>query len=177
MKHVANEGLPTPERLKMAEGYLEIGDDKQGTRVYHFLDTCLDRTYADLIRKATGEIERNLASEYEALTKLNVAYVSGHLNGNVGSIDFDRTYCPSTEGRSFLAATEKVLHYRDVFRAGMAALSVHQVSVVGDVVMGGRSLENAGYVIGCKSQRRAIERARNVLRSAGEVLANLWNIG
>jgi hypothetical protein len=58
---------PTAERLAKAQSHYTVGDDKQGTRIYHFHDTTIDRLYSRLARgrEATGSVR----AEYVALQK------------------------------------------------------------------------------------------------------------
>jgi hypothetical protein len=61
---------PTAERLAMAQGHVSVGDDKQGTRIYHFHDATVDRLYSRLARGAKGRGEEGaVRAEYTALQR------------------------------------------------------------------------------------------------------------
>lgn len=167
---------PTAERLIKSDGYVAIGDDKQGTRVYHMLDSCLDRTYADMNRRAGTAEEDQLRVEYAALKRLLRHYEEGGLMGALGSADMEGSVSGFGGGRSFLAKTERQLNARDECFRAKEALSVGQWAVITTVVFNDQSLELAGYAIGRKSKTRAFEAGRVVLRGAGKILADMWKI-
>ena len=72
---------PTDQRLTMADGHVAIGDDKQGKRVYHFLDSSLDRVCSSLARKAGASDQAQLGAEYAALTRFQRYYCDAGLMG------------------------------------------------------------------------------------------------
>jgi hypothetical protein len=175
---------PTPQRLARAGNHTSIGDDKQGTRVYHMMDSPLDRLYSRLVRppKTENQIGR-LRAEYAALTKYHRLFVESGMVGSIGSVDPNRTYSPTPFNRTFLAGSEKQCNDRDAYVAAKASLNSalyhlgHVAGIVVDnVVCHGNSLELSGYCVGKKSQRRAIEVAEFILRDAGYRLAELWKM-
>lgn len=165
---------PTPERIIQSDGHVVIGDDQQGTRVYHMLDSVLDRTYSALMRGAASYDENILAREYAALKRFQRHFEEGGMLGTVGSIDPNRSGGDSS--RSFLAKSEAQLHARDEVYRAKGTLSHWQWVVVSNVVLNDHPLEIAGYAIGCRSKTRAFEKARVVLRGAGESLSVMWDM-
>jgi hypothetical protein len=167
---------PTSQRLVKSDGHVAIGDDKQGKRVYQFLDSSLDRTHSGFARKAGANDQEQLGAEYEALTRFQRYYCDAGLMASVGSVDLNSLGAKVSSGRSFLASTERQLNARDEVRRAFHALSPGQRTVIEHVVVWDRSLELAGYAIGRKSRTRAVDAARTVLRGAGAALAELWGM-
>jgi hypothetical protein len=76
---------PTAERLAKAQSHYTVGDDKQGTRIYHFHDTTIDRLYSRLARQAKGrESESGVRAEYLALQKYRIHWHRGGLEISLG---------------------------------------------------------------------------------------------
>src|SRR5689334_4976386 len=76
-------GMPTAERILKSGGAYEIGDDKQGTRVYRFQDSPLDRAYS---RRALH------SSEYTALMKFRHHWYHSDMAPHCSSVDLDRIF-------------------------------------------------------------------------------------
>lgn len=176
---------PSPERLKRAgEQYNIGGDERSGIRVFHFLDSPLERLYTRLSRSAGTEnkIER-LKAEYEALSKYRRLFVESGMVGSIGSVDPNRTYSPNPAGRSFLASTERQQDMRDEYRRAVIHLNRSQrwghkqTIVVDNVVNNEHSLVIAGFSIGGgRTPSSAQERAERILRDAGHRLSVLWGM-
>lgn len=169
---------PTQERLARASGQASIGGEDRGVRIYHFLDTPLDRLYSRLVRcnKSNSQIDR-MRAEYAALREYGRIFVESGMIGSIGAVDPNRTYSPSPSGRAFLAKTDRQLGDRDkLYFARSLTLNHHQGIVVDNVVCNERSLEIAGYAIGKESKTRAIVAAERLLRDAGYSLARSWRI-
>lgn len=167
---------PTAERLIKSDGYVAIGDDKQGTRVYHMLDSVLDRTYSDLRVKLGSAEEDGLRLEYAALKKMLDLYEVGRMMGNLPSVDFGNSGVQDSAGRDHAAKTDGQVAARFSFHAAKDKLSVWQWKVVEMVVLNDQALIDAGFEIGCKSRTRAFVKAKIVLRGSGELLANHWGM-
>jgi hypothetical protein len=175
---------PSPERLQRAgEQYIIGGDERSSVRVYHFLDTPLDRLYSRLARKASEDETTRLGVEYAALRKYQRLFVESGMIGSIGSVDPNRTYSPSPAGRSFLASTERQQDCRDEYRRAVIHLNRHprwgmkQTIVVDNVVNHERSLVIAGFSIGGgKTESSAQERAERILRDAGRRLGIMWGM-
>jgi hypothetical protein len=168
---------PTKERIARAANHVSVGDDKQGGRVYTFLDSPLDRLYSRLVRASKTENQTDrLRVEYAALTKYHRLFVESGMVGSIGSVDPNRTYSPSVVGRTFLASTEHQCDVRADYNRAKIHLGQVPGIVVDNVVCHGNSLEISGYCIGKNSQRRAIEAAETILRDAGYRLAEMWKM-
>ncbi len=173
----------TPERLNRVwakeeddRGY-EANNDRS-TRIYTFKDSALARVYGRLraIAATVGEKDQ-LGVEERALERYYLAYEGGGLNGSLPSVDWGRAGSSSPSGRDHTAKVDWQVDLRKDFANAQDALSKDQKQVVNIVVVMGGSLEEAGYAIGRKSQRRAIAAAETVLRGAAEMLAEMWGMG
>ena len=165
---------PTAERLFKSDGYVSVGG---GTRVYHMLDSVLDRTYADLQAKHGTAEQDELRAEYSAQKKLLDKYIAGALMGTVGSVDVESAAFAGGEGRDHAAKTDYQVAARFAFHSAKGQLSPYQWRVVEYVVLLDESLIQAGFnVLGCRARTRAFEKARTVLRGSGEALAKHWGI-
>jgi hypothetical protein len=71
---------PTPERLRIASGHYHVGDDKQGTRIYHFHDSTLDRLYSRLTKRAGRYQDEQLRSGIRCAAKIRHHWFAGGLN-------------------------------------------------------------------------------------------------
>jgi hypothetical protein len=164
---------PTAQRLIQSDGYVAIGDDGQGNKLWTCLDGTLARTYADLIKKSSERDYDQLQAEFEALDKFGRIYVVAFKS--ISGVD-----CNSLGGgfgsRDFLAKTEAQINARNQWRAARATLAHLEDIVCQNVVCNDLSLEIAGYAIGKQSKPRAIPAARELLRSSGGKLARLWGL-
>lgn len=167
---------PTAERLIKSDGYVAIGDDQQGTRVYHMLDSVLDRTYSDLRVKIGNAEQDELRLEYAALKKLGALYEAGALMGALPSVDLGNACFQGGAGRDHAAKTDGQIAARFSFHSARDQLSVWQWKVTDAVVLRDVPLSAAGFLLGCRSQYRAREKARVVLRGSGITLANHWGM-
>lgn len=170
-------GLPTPERLLKAQGSFSVGDDKQGTRIYRFHDSPLDRLYSRLTRQARGRgEEEGLRSEYIALQKYRHHWHHGGLESSIGSVDLNRIFAADPSSMSGMAKSERQAHHRRLWRAARELLGHKPGIVVENVVCAETSLEVAGWSIGCNSRTQARDRAERVLRESARRLAREWGI-
>lgn len=178
-----NPDGPTDQRLSMASGSASIGDDKQGTRIYHMMDSPLDRLYGRLVRAAKTENQTDrLRVEYAALTRYHRLFVESGMVGSVGSVDPNRTYSPNPAGRTFLAASEYQCDMREDYRRAVIHLDNHpkwghkQTIVVDNVVCHQHTLQVAGYSIGKSPASWAHTYSEKILRDAGWRLAVMWGM-
>lgn len=165
-------GMPTAERLLKSGGAFEIGDDKQGTRVYRFQDSPLERAMA---RKAFHH------SEFAGLMKFRHHWYHADLAPHVSSIDLDRVFAADFGAACGMPKTERQAHHRSQYRTACEKLSAHPDGhkiriVVDNVVCSEQPLHIAGFAIGYNSPHRAREGAERRLCSAGDILARLWGI-
>jgi len=168
---------PTAQRLAMAQGHVSVGDDKQGTRIYHFHDTTLDRLYSRLTRRAGTHQEAQLRREYIALQKYKHHWFSGGLECALGSADLNRVFASDPGGMSGMAKTEAQAHHRQQYRAARTEIGHKPGIVVDNVVCAETSLEVAGWSVGYNSRTQARDKAEEVLRECGQKLARFWGIG
>src|SRR6478609_6724966 len=92
--HPSSENAgPTPERILHSQGDFVVGDDKQGTKVYHFNDSPLARLYKRLrqANKSTDE-QRQLTAEHVALMKYRIHWHMAGLEASLSSVDPNRIY-------------------------------------------------------------------------------------
>jgi hypothetical protein len=169
---------PTAERLAKAQGHVSIGDDKQGTRIYHFHDNPLDRMYGRLTRQARGaSAEAGLRLEYLALTKYRHHWHAAGLQASIGSVDLDRVFASDPTSMSGMAKTESQAHHRRQYREAVEHIGWKPHIVVDNIVCAGTSIEQAGWAIGSFTSRTsARDGAEQMLRESGRKLARLWGI-
>jgi hypothetical protein len=159
---------PTEERKRHSGGFFEVGGDR-GTRVYHFLDSSLERFYGRLARRAKSRAEEDLVrSEYTAFLKYRHHWHSSGLEASPKSVDLDRVFCADPASMSGMAKTERQAFHRQMYR--LAAEKVgHKLSILLDnfVCYGwdhNVAADMSPYLF------------RKTLRRAGRVLAGHWGI-
>jgi hypothetical protein len=169
---------PTPERLRHSSGSFTIGDDKQGTRVYHFHDAPLERLYSRLGRQAKGRgEEETVRAEYAALMKYRVHWHNGGLEIPIGSVDLNRIFASDPSSMSGMAKTERQAHHRRQYREARELLGWKPHIVVENVICAETSLEVAGWSIGSFTSRTsARDGAERILRQSARKLAKHWGI-
>lgn len=169
---------PTAERLAKAQGHVSVGDDKQGTRIYHFHDNPLDRMYGRLTRQAKGaSAEAGLRLEYLALTKYRHHWHAAGLQSTIGSAELDRVFASDPTSMSGMAKTESQAHHRRQYREAVEHIGWKPHIVVDNVVCAGTSIEQAGWAIASFTSRTsARDGAEIILRESGRKLAKLWGI-
>jgi len=175
---------PTAERIAKSESHFTIGDDKQGTRVYHFHDSPLDRLYSRLARRSSEETRAR--REYAALLKYRHHWYSAGLLANLSSVDLNRIYAADASSMSGMAKSERQADHRVQYRLARALIGHRPGIVVDNVVCSETTLEIAGYSVGFgyykkkegtfSSPYRAREEATKLLRAAANQLAALWGI-
>jgi hypothetical protein len=173
---------PTAERIAKAQSHYTVGDDKQGTRIYHFHDTTIDRLYSRLARgrEATGSVR----AEYVALQKYRLHWHRAGLECSLGSVDLNRVFASDPGSMSGMAKTEGQAHHRKQYREARDMLENRDMIgwkahiVVENVMCAEISLEQAGWSIGSFNSRTARDGAdaRCSARVRSESLAKLWGI-
>lgn len=163
-------GTPTPERLLKSGGAFEIGDDKQGTRVYRFQDSPLERAYN---RKALH------SSEYTALMKFRHHWYHSDLAPHVSSVDLNRVFAADFGAMGHMPKSARQAHHRGQYRLACARIAEHPDGhriqiVVDNVVCSEQPLHIAGFAIGYSSPDKARKGAERRLCSAGDILSRLW---
>ena len=173
------EGLPTDERLAKAGDHYHVGDDKQGTRIYQFCDSPLDRVYSRLVkahRRDAGEQER-LRLEYTALKKYRHHWHRAGQETTVGSIDLNSVFASDPSRRQGMPMAESQAHHDKQWREARKELGWKPHIVVENIVCAETSLEVAGWSIGFISRTQARDRAEEILRESGRKLAKMWGVG
>lgn len=159
---------PTVERLQKSQGAFSIGDDKQGTRIYHFHDSPLDRLYSRLIRGAGRRDEDLLRKEYAALQKHRHHWHAAGLESAPRSVDLDRVFSSDASAISGMAKSERQAFHRQAYRSASKKLG-HELSILID-----------NFV--CYEWDRSIASGmspylfRRTIRDAGQKLAQHWGI-
>lgn len=168
---------PTLERISKAEGSFSIGDDKQGTRIYHFHDAPLDRLYSRLAKEAKrkGEVE-TIRAEYASLAKFRHHWYHGGLECSVGSLDLNRIFASDPSRMSGMAKSEKQFYHRQQYREAVTLLGWKPHIVVENIICAEVSLQIAGFSIGYNSPFRAREGAEKIVRESARKLAKHWGI-
>lgn len=171
------DGLPTAERLAKAQSHFTVGDDKQGTRIYHFHDTTVDRLYSRLRKQARSRsTEEGLRSEYIALQRYRHHWHHSGLELALASVDPNRIFASDPAGMSGMPKTEKQAHHRRQYREARDLLGWKPHIVVENVMCAETSLEVAGFSIGHNSRTQARDKAEQIVRESARKLAKLWGI-
>lgn len=164
---------PTNARQHKSEGHFTIGDDKQGTRIYHFHDSPLDRLYSRLARGRGVETARQ---EYVALQKYRHHWHHGGLEASIGSVDLNRIFAADPSSMSGMPKTERQAHHRRQYREARELLGWKPHIVVENIVCAETSIEIAGWAIGGNSRTHARDTAERILRESARMLAKHWGI-
>ncbi|MDR3468824.1 MAG: hypothetical protein P4M07_23080 [Xanthobacteraceae bacterium] len=167
-ERASDRGAPTQERLRHAEGAVEIGDDGQGARVYTLRDAPIERM------QSRGALE---PKEYSALMKFKAHWVQAGLSPSIGSIDLARVFASDPGNYSGMAKTERQVFHRQRYREAVQHIGLRAALVVERVVCAEQTLEMAGFALNWKTPAQARAAATELLRDAGERLAALWGIG
>lgn len=116
-------GAPTKERLAKAVGFFVVGDDQQGTRIYHFRDTPLQRLYSRMGTADKSEAsKRQLNIEQLALQKYKSHWYYAGLEASLPSVDPGRTYASDPSNFSGMAKSERQVAHRQVCRNAYKAM-------------------------------------------------------
>jgi len=159
---------PTPERLGKAGGSFDIGDDQQGTRIYFFKDTPLQRFYGRLKSRAGTRQTDELTREYTALLKHRHHWYHGGLEATVGSVDLNRVFSSDPSNMSGMAKSERQYFHRQMYRAAIEWIG-HEAGVVVDNFV----CYEWPMDVACSSAFRG----RAIVRKAAARLAKEWGIG
>lgn len=164
--NVPHDG-PTPERLQKAQGAFVVGDDKQGTRIYHFIDTPLTRLYNRFkaANKSDDEIKQ-LSIEHAALIKYRTHWHHAGLEASVGSVDPNRVFSSDPGNFSGMAKTEAQAHHRIVYRQAAMVIGDDARKLVDNFVCMEQSpgIAMTGYIF------------RKTIRKAAAQLAEHWGM-
>lgn len=169
---------PTLERLLKAQKHVHIGDDKQGGKLYQFVDSTLDRLYSRLTRQShTRPSEEQLRNEYISLQRYKHHWHHAGLESVMGSMDLNRIFASDPGSMSGMAKSERQAHHRKQWREARELLGHKPGIVVDNIVCAETSIEVAGWAIGYNSRTTARDNAERILRESARRLAKLWGIG
>lgn len=166
--HDTSQEGPNRFRLRHAAGAFEVGDDRQGNRVYTMVDTPLARAHA---RRVISDLQ------YRALAKFKHHWTCAGLEPSFGSSDLDRVFGSDVTGYSGMAKTEAQVFHRQRYREAVTAVGLVASRVVEAVVCEEKKLEEAGSaILGWKHPLQARAAAVEKLRDAGDRLAREWGL-
>lgn len=163
---------PTLERLGKAAGAFEIGDDQQGTKVYFFKDTPLQRLYGRLRSRAGTREADDLTREYTALMKYRHHWYHAGLEGPLPSVDLNRVFASDPSNMVGMAKSERQFDHRKKYRAAVALIGHKPHILLDNFVCYEWQLSVACYTIGY-----SMFRARRMVRDSAAQLAKEWGIG
>lgn len=175
----SKDGIPTPERLALADDFYEVGDDRKGGKIYTFLDSSLARIYSRLVKSAKKnhqEIDQ-LRIEYAALTWYHAVWDSAGRNVGFGSMDLNGIHSADPSKRTGMPMADRQIDASNQLRVAQKLLGHRPGIVVDNVVCADWSLEVAGKALGWPSKAQAISAAQEILRDAGARLAAHRGIG
>jgi hypothetical protein len=172
-------GAPTRERISKSDNHFHVGDDKQGTRVYQFHDTPLDRLYARLTKAGKGDSELDLLQrEYRALQRYRYHWHRAGQETTISSIDLNSVFASEPSRRQGMPMAESQAHHNAQWRSAREHLGWKPHIVVENVICAETSLEVAGWSIGVFTSRTsARDGAEKILRECARKLAKIWGIG
>src|SRR6185312_1488808 len=163
---------PTLERLGKAGGSFDIGDDQQGTRIYFFKDTPLQRFYGRLKSRAGTRETDELTREYTALMKYRNHWHCAGLESSLPSVDLNRIYAVDASNMVGMAKSEKQFDHRKKYREAVAFLGQKHHILLENFACYEWPMDVACLTIGCSPFR-----ARHMVRDSAAKLAHFWGIG
>lgn len=159
---------PTLERLGKAADAVDVGDDRQGTRIYFMRDTPLQRFYGRLKSRAGTRESDELTREYTALMKYRHHWYHAGLEASVGSVDLNRVFSSDPSNMSGMAKSERQFFHRQAHRAAREVIG-HEAGIVVDNFC----CYEWPMDVACASSFRG----RRIVREAASKLAREWGIG
>ena len=163
---------PTPQRLGMAADAFEIGDDHQGTKVYFFKDTPLQRLYARLKSRAGTREGEELTKEYTALMKYRHHWYHAGLEASCGSVDLNRVFSSDPSNMSGMAKSERQFYHRTKWRE-----AVEQIGHKPAILLDNFACYEWQLSMACGTIGYSMFRARRMVRDSAAKLCDHWGIG
>ena len=159
---------PTPERLgKLLVGDLEIGEDRQGGRIYTISDSPMCRMFKD---------KRLSGIQFTALSRFHSHWFNAGLSGAVRSVDLNRIYAPDPFDFG-MGRTERQFNNRREYESAYKLLTFLEGILVTNLICSeSLSLEECGNALGYTSPYRARTKATEVVCSVADRFAKLWGI-
>ena len=167
--HVRKTTGPTEERLSKSDGFYVVGDDKQGTKIYHFLDSHLARIYKRFgVSDKSDDGQDQLRREFVALVKYRDHWHYAGLEAKCGSASLDRVQSSGSDMRS----AEKFAHHVFAYRSAAKVLGMWNSHVVEHIACLDRPVAE------CSAYGVAITpyKFRKMLRESAVKLADHWDI-
>lgn len=155
----------TPERLGKAQGDFDVGNDKQGGKIYTFTDDVLART------RKRGVID---ARQYAAIDKFRHHWHHGGLTPTVGSVDLNRIFAPDLGSFSGMAKSERQVFHRQRYREAVQKMGMRISNVVERIACMDEKIEVVGRSLGWSHPLQARASASEMLITGGDILADLW---
>jgi len=169
---------PTLERLSKATGFYVVGDDQQGTKVYHMKDSPLYRLYSRMEALDKSEASRRqLSIEHLALQRYRNHWYYAGLEATLSSVDPGRTYASDPSNFSGMAKSERQATHRQVCRNAYKAMA----EALGDIETHKMFILLDNFV--CYEHDRGIASGmsgylfRKTIRTGASFLAKHWGIG
>ena len=159
---------PTPERLHKAGDGFEVGDDRQGTRIYYFKDTPLQRFYGRLKSRAGTRETDELTREYTALMKYRNHWHCAGLESSLPSVDLNRIYAVDPSNMVGMAKSERQFFHRQMYRSARLLIG-HEAGIIVDNFC----CYEWPMHVACSS----VFRGRKMVRWSAARLAHEWGIG
>jgi hypothetical protein len=157
---------PTKERLGKAVHGHEVGDDRQGRRVY-FIE---QRPIVAMLK--ARQID---GKQYAALDKFHSHWWNSKLGGGCRSVDFNRIYAP--EPFDYLDASERQWSNRREYNRALDALAFQERIIASNLILSeSMTAEQCGYGLGYRSPYRARSAAVIVIRGMADKWIDLWRM-
>jgi hypothetical protein len=153
--------LPTPERMRKAEGYFVKGDTGMTT----LRDAPLERL------EATRVIT---PAQYSAAIKFRHHWHNGGLSPRFSAVKLDGM--PFSQSIAGMPETEWAIHHRDQYRVAIRLLGMRRGMVVERISAWEWSAVEVGRALGWKDEKQARAAAVEILRDGLDALAGLWGI-
>jgi hypothetical protein len=159
---------PTSERLEKAAHGHEVGDDRQGNKVY-FIEL---RPIVAMLKKRQID-----GRQFQALDKFHKHWFNAKLGGGCRSVDFNRIYAPDPFADNFLNANERQIANRREYNSALDRLAFQERIIATNLILSETmTAEQCGYGLGYRSPYRARSAAVTVIRGMADKLCELWDI-
>jgi len=157
---------PTEERLGKATHGFEVGDDKQGGRVY----------YIELRPIAAMLKARQIdGKQFAALDKFHKHWFNAKLTGGCRSVDLNRIYAP--DPFDYLDASERQWSNRREYNRALDVFKFQEQIIASNLVLSETmTAEQCGFGLGYRSPYRARAAAVTVIRDMADKLIDLWGM-
>lgn len=159
------EAAPTPQRVRMAESDLAIGDDRQGTKTLRIMDAPLEQAYH---RGYIGD-----ECYWVGFRWRQHWYLAG-LAGGPSAIDYGRVHNFGFPDYANMPKTETQAHHRAEYRVAYEYLGPMLANFTERVVCYEVPLITAGHALGYGRRERALHQAKLRLRQVLGMLSKLW---